>query len=63
LDEAHFGQSSLTDAPDICRMSAVQMARLTREGKLSARETLEAHLAHIVTLVADEARHAGVPGG
>src|ERR1019366_8652622 len=39
-----------------------------REGKLSARETMEAHLAHIervnsnvnaiVTLIADEARHA-----
>jgi amidase len=44
------------------------MARLIREGKLSARETMEAHLAHIervnpkvnaiVTLVASEARHA-----
>src|ERR1700681_475533 len=44
------------------------MARLIREGKLSARETLEAHLAHIervnpkvnamVTVVADRAREA-----
>jgi amidase len=63
MDEAHW-----TKPPDICRMSAVQMARLIREGKLSARETLEAHLAHIervnpkvnaiVTVVADQACQA-----
>ena len=44
------------------------MARLIREGKLSARETMDAHLAHIervnpkvnalVTLIAEEARRA-----
>lgn len=54
--------------PEICRLSAVQMARSIGEGKLSARETMEAHLAHIervnpqvnaiVTLIGDEARRA-----
>jgi amidase len=50
---------------DICTLSAVEMAKLIREGKLSARETVEAHLAQIesanpkvnaiVTLVAEQA--------
>ena len=50
---------------DICRLSAVEMARLLRARELSAREVLSAHLAHIervnrtvnaiVTLVPDQA--------
>src|SRR3977135_3332765 len=50
---------------DICQLSAVEMARLVRARKLSAREVLAAHLAQIervnptvnaiVTLVADQA--------
>ena len=51
---------------DICTLSAIEMAKLIREGELSARETVEAHLTQIervnpsvnaiVTLVADQAR-------
>src|SRR5277367_1285807 len=51
--------------PDICFLSATQMADLIRRKKLSARETLQAHLKQIervnpkvnaiVTLVADQA--------
>jgi amidase len=51
---------------DICTLSAVEMARLIRDGELSARETVDAHLAQIervnpsfnaiVTLVAEQAR-------
>jgi amidase len=51
---------------DICILSAVEMARLIRAGELSARDTIDAHLAQIervnpsvnaiVTLVADHAR-------
>ena len=52
--------------PEICRLGAIEMARLIRARQLSARETLEAHLAQIervnprvnaiVTLIANEAR-------
>jgi amidase len=51
---------------DICTLSALEMAKLLREGKLSAREAIDAHLAQIervnpkvnaiVTVVADQAR-------
>src|SRR5438067_1477756 len=54
------------ECSDICRMSALGMARLIRAGKLSARETVDAHLKQIervnpqvnaiVTLVEDRAR-------
>ncbi len=54
--------------PEICRLSAVEMARLIRAGELSARETVEAHLSHIervnpkvnaiVTLVGERALDA-----
>jgi amidase len=50
----------------ICALSAVEMAKLIREGKLSAREAVDAHLVQIergnprvnaiVTLAADQAR-------
>lgn len=60
--------TSRTEPPEICRLSAVEMASLIRAGKLSARETLEAHLNHIervnpkvnaiVTLACDQAREA-----
>ncbi|HTW64520.1 MAG TPA: amidase [Bryobacteraceae bacterium] len=53
-------------SPDICFLTATEMADLIRRKKLSARETLEAHLKQIervnpkvnaiVTLVADQAR-------
>src|SRR5438445_8462743 len=56
----HAAESS----PDICFMRAVDMARLIREKKLSAREVMQAHLKQIgrvnakvnaiVTLVAEE---------
>jgi len=58
-------QSLAGGAPDICFMSAVEMAALIRRKKLSAREALTAHLQQIervnrkvnaiVTLVADQA--------
>lgn len=51
---------------DICALCAVEMAKLIREGKLSAREAVDAHLTQIdnvnpkvnaiVTLVGDQAR-------
>jgi len=54
------------ETPDICFLSAVEMAALIRRKKLSARETMDAHLKQIerlnpkvnaiVTLVADQAR-------
>ena len=54
------------DTPDICFLSAVEMASLIRRKKLSARETMDAHLKQIerlnpkvnsiVTLIADQAR-------
>src|SRR5688572_12239406 len=57
-------------APDLCFMSAVEMARLIRTKKLSAREALAAHLTQIervnpkvnaiVTLVPDMALAAAV---
>lgn len=37
----------LTGTPDICRLGAAEMARLIRAGRLSARETLQAHLLQI----------------
>ena len=53
------------DQPDICFLTAVEMAALIRRGKLSARETMAAHLKQIerinpkvnaiVTLVAEQA--------
>ena len=45
-----FAASTLAaqrDAPDVCFMSAVEMARLIRTKKLSAREALAAHLTQI----------------
>ena len=55
-------------APDVCFLTATEMARLLRERELSARETLSAHLAQIervnpkvnaiVTLVAEQALSA-----
>ena len=54
-----------SNAPDICFLSAVEMAGLIRKKKLSAREAMTAHLKQIervnprvnaiVTLVADRA--------
>jgi amidase len=54
------------EAPDICFLTAVEMAALIRRKKLSARETMDAHLKQIdrvnpkvnaiVTLVAEQAR-------
>ena len=54
------------EAPDICFLTAVEMAALIRRKKLSAREVMDAHLKQIdrvnpkvnaiVTLVADQAR-------
>jgi amidase len=54
------------ESPDICFLSAVEMASLIRAKKLSARETMDAHLKQIervnpkvnaiVTLVAGQAR-------
>jgi len=63
------GTSLLPAAPsDLCFLSAMEMARLIRTRKLSARELLEAHLKQIeqvnsklnaiVTLVADRARES-----
>jgi amidase len=56
----------LNPISDICTLSAVEMAKSIREGSLSAREAVEAHLTQIervnpkvnavVTLVADQAR-------
>src|ERR1700733_4591420 len=58
----HLGLNHISD---ICTLSAAEMAKLIREGKLSAREAVEAHLAQIesinpkvnsiVTLVAEQA--------
>src|ERR1039458_6300006 len=54
------------EAPDICFLTAVEMAALIRRKKLSAREVMDVHLKQIdrvnpkvnaiVTLVADQAR-------
>src|SRR5450432_942816 len=65
LQEALEAQSS---APSVCFLSAVEMARLIRTKKLSAREALAAHLKQIervnpkvnavVTLVAELAADA-----
>ena len=58
--------ASASTAPDICFLSATEMAELIRRKKLSARETLDAHLKQIervnpkvnaiVTLVAEQAK-------
>ncbi len=55
----------MTRSPDICLLTAVEMSRLIRSGRLSARETVSAHLDQIarvnpavnaiVTLVAEQA--------
>ena len=55
-----------SDTPDICFLTAVEMAALIRRKKLSAREVMDAHLKQIervnpkvnaiVTLIADQAR-------
>jgi len=55
-----------SDAPDICFLTAVEMAALIRRKKLSAREVMDAHLKQIdrvnpkvnaiVTLIAEQAR-------
>jgi len=65
---AAAAQSLASAAPDICFLSAVEMASLIRRKKLSARELLAAHLKQIervnpkvnaiVTLVADQAMEA-----
>jgi amidase len=57
-----------SSGPDICFLAATEMADMIRRKKLSARETLDAHLKQIervnpqvnaiVTLVADQARAA-----
>lgn len=58
--------AAAAQAPDICFLTATEMADLIRRKKLSARETLDAHLKQIervnpkvnaiVTLVADQAK-------
>ena len=55
-----------SDTPDICFLTAIEMAALIRRKKLSAREVMDAHLKQIervnpkvnaiVTLLADQAR-------
>jgi len=56
---------NVSDRPEICFLSAVEMARMIRSGEISAREVMEAHLRQIelvnpkvnaiVTLVAEQA--------
>jgi amidase len=65
LGVAAAAQLLAADAPDICFLTATEMADLIRRKKLSARETLDAHLKQIervnpkvnaiVTLVAEQA--------
>jgi len=43
LGVASFLNAQSSSMPDICYLSALEMARLTSTGKLSAREVLEAH--------------------
>jgi amidase len=63
-----LASASIADAvPDVCQLSAVEMARLIRAKKLSAREALAAHLKQIervnpkvnaiVTLAGEQAEH------
>ena len=66
LSAAAATQLLAAQGSDICFLSATQMAELIRQKKLSARETLDAHLKQIekvnpqvnaiVTLVADQAK-------
>jgi amidase len=61
-------QSFASTTPDLCSLSAVELASLIKRKKVSAREVLEAHLLQIerlnpkvnaiVTLVADQAKEA-----
>jgi amidase len=65
LGAAAAAQLAAAEGPDICFLSAIEMADLIRRKKLSARETLGAHLKQIervnprvnaiVTLVAEQA--------
>src|ERR1700756_5105755 len=47
LGAATAAQTLAAESPDICFLSAVEMARLIRRKKLSAREVLAAHLKQI----------------
>src|SRR5579863_5008238 len=47
LGAATAAQTLASEAPDICFLSAVEMARLIRRKKLSAREAMAAHLKQI----------------
>jgi len=68
LGAAATAQTLADAAPDICFLTAVELAALIRRKKLSAREVLDAHLRQIervnpkvnaiVTLVADQAKEA-----
>jgi amidase len=65
LGAATAAQTLAAQAPDVCFLSAVEMASLIRRKKLSAREVMAAHLKQIdrvnpqvnaiVTLIADQA--------
>src|SRR5438552_11307815 len=65
LGAATAAQSLAAQAPDICFLTAVEMAGLIRRKKLSAREVVAAHLRQIervnpkvnaiVTLIAEQA--------
>src|SRR5581483_10281686 len=68
LGAAAAAQTLASAAPDICFMTAVEMAGLIRKNKLSAREALDAHLKQIervnqkvnaiVALVIDQAKES-----
>ena len=45
--EANSTPASRSDSPDICYMRAVDLAKLIREKKISAREVMQAHLKQI----------------
>src|SRR4029077_20023572 len=45
--EANPTPASTSDSPDICYMRAVDIAKLIREKKISAREVMQAHLRQI----------------
>jgi len=71
LGAAAAAQSLVSAAPsDLCFMTAVEIAGLVRQKKISAREVLDAHLKQIervnpkvnaiVTLVADQAKQAAL---
>src|SRR5579871_5121996 len=65
IGAATAAQAFAADSPDICFLTAVEMAGLIRRKKLSAREAMAAHLKQIgrvnpqvnaiVTLIADQA--------